>query len=347
MTGDQLAYEFDATYTADVWHNARGGLRTGSVYLDNLDLSLAIDGENAWGVPGVTAFIRALNSNGGGFSERYVGDAMTVSNIDAPRAWRPYEVWLEWSSGALPASLRVGLYDLNSEFDTNDTRTLFVHSSHGVGHDLGQTGRNGPSIFPVTALAARLAWAPHERWHTLIAVLDAVPGEPDDPNHPSLNLGTDDGALAVGEVQWTHGRARKVSLGYWRYTSRFADVRGEGMQHRDNAGAYAAAELALGSATTAFVRYGRANGQVNDFDRTAAAGIRHRGLGFAASYAWIGAAPARRPYEAALELTCRIQLADWLVLQPDVQYILNPGATRGQADSLVFGLRLSATWSAR
>lgn len=338
MTGEQAAYEFDATYTADVWHNARGGLRTGSVYLDNLDMSLAIDGANAWGLSSVTAFIRALNSNGGGFSERYVGDTMTVSNIDAPRAWRPYEVWLEWSSEVSPTSLRVGLYDLNSEFDTNETRALFVHSSHGVGHDLGQTGHNGPSIFPVTALAVRLAWAPHERWRTLIAVLDAVPGEADDPDHPSLDLSADDGALAVGEVQWAYGRARKVSLGYWRYTSHFADT---------NAGGYAAAEFAVGSATTAFVRYGLANGRVNEFDRTAAAGIRHRSLGFAASYAWIGAARAREPYEAVLELTSRIQVTDWLVLQPDVQYIVNPGATRGQDDSLVFGLRFSATWGAR
>lgn len=31
---DSPAYEIEATYTADVWHNAYGGVRTGSAYFD-------------------------------------------------------------------------------------------------------------------------------------------------------------------------------------------------------------------------------------------------------------------------------------------------------------------------
>ena len=140
---DAPAYGFEAAYTADLWHNARGGVRTGTAYLDNLDLTLSVDGERAWGVRGLSAYAHVLYNNNTRFSERYVGDAMTVSNIDAAYGVRLYEAWMQWESGtAQPWSLRSGLYDLNSEFDVADSRSLFIHSTHGVGHDLGQTGEN-------------------------------------------------------------------------------------------------------------------------------------------------------------------------------------------------------------
>lgn len=85
---DRKVVQLAALYTADLWRNARGGLRTGNAYLDNLDLTLAVDGEGAWGLQGVSAFAYLLYTNDGRLSERLVGDAMTVSNIDAPAGLR-------------------------------------------------------------------------------------------------------------------------------------------------------------------------------------------------------------------------------------------------------------------
>jgi porin len=326
---DDRAYEFAAVYTGDLWRNASGGLRTGDTYLDNLDLTLAVDAERAWGFPGVSAFVDALYNNSARFSERYVGDAMTVSNIDAPQAVRLYEAWVQWESASLHAlSLRLGLYDLNSEFDMSDSRSLFIHSSHGVGHELGQTGANGPSIFPVTSLALRAAWSPAPQWRVLLAVFDG-----------------DDGALGIAELQWTAERIRKLSLGHWRYS---AD---------DNRGTYAGIEVALHRepvaepATLAFARYGSAEDRINEFADSWSVGVRRRGifvarpddeLGIAYTRADVGSAAGagRDRYEAALELTYRAAISDWLTIQPDIQYIFNPGADPALDDSLAFGLRL-------
>jgi hypothetical protein len=93
-----------------------------------------------------------------------VRQGATASNIDAPRAVRLYEVWADWTFGASDASMRFGLYDLNSEFDTTEARSLFMNSTFGVGHELGQTGHNGPSIFPSTSLALRMALGQHGFW---------------------------------------------------------------------------------------------------------------------------------------------------------------------------------------
>jgi porin len=72
-------------------------------------------------------------------------------------------------------------------------------------------------------------------------------------------------------------------------------------------------------------------------------------MGLAASEARVGAdyravrhragLPAER-YERNVELTWRVPLGAHLVLQPDLQYIVNPGADRRIQDAWVVGLRM-------
>ena len=40
-----------------------------------------------------------------------------------------------------------------------------------------------------------------------------------------------------------------------------------------------------------------------------------------------------------IELTYSTQLTDWLRVQPDVQYVINPGADRSLDNALVIGIR--------
>ena len=44
-------------------------------------------------------------------------------------------------------------------------------------------------------------------------------------------------------------------------------------------------------------------------------------------------------HETSIEVTYSARINDWLRLQPDVQYIVNPGANPAPGNSLVFGLR--------
>lgn len=372
---DSSTHTFDAVYTADVWRNAHGGLRMGQAYLDNLDLTLGVDGEQAWGVRGLSAYAHLLYNNSASFSERYVGDAMIVSNIDAPKAVRLYEAWAEWVGGkARLLSVRVGLYDLNSEFDTSDSRSLFIHSTHGVGHELAQTGRNGPSIFPNTSLGLRAAWEPAANWRLLVAVLDGAPGDPEHPTRTRIHLSGEEGVFSIAEAQWSYGRISKLSIGHWGYSAKFSDVLSTEMlplpERGDNSGSYAAVEIALDAShangeprSSAFARYGVAEGRINEFDRFLSVGIRYKGnitrwpedeFGLAFSRARVSAATRsvtaaseapREAFEAAIEVTYRARINDWLTIQPDIQYIVNPGVNPALANALVFGLRFEFSWA--
>ena len=162
------ALTLEASYTGDVWHNARGGLKREATYLDNLDLVLAYDAEQGLGLRGTTAAVSLLYNNRNTFSEPILGDVQTVSNIDTDGALRLYEMWIDQRLGR--AALKVGLIDVNSEFDVNETGSLFLNSSHGIGPDFSQVGPSGPGIFPVTALGARLSWNAEGPWEARVGV---------------------------------------------------------------------------------------------------------------------------------------------------------------------------------
>ena len=344
------AVDLSAVYTFDVWRNARGGLRRGWRYLDNLDVTLTVDAERALGWRGATLFAYGLYNNGASLSGDLVGDAQTVSNIETGvRAARLYEAWAEQRFAGDRASIKAGLYDLNSEFDTTGAGSLFLLSSHGIGPDLGQSGENGPSIFPNTSLAVRADYRIGKAWAVRAAAFDGVPGDPSRPARTAVKLGRGDGALLVGEVAYERD-GTKAAVGAWTYTARFDAI--EGGRRGGSEGVYLLVEYPLAASGLAgFARLGFADADINPIGRYAGGGLVQTGLlrrddqaglslaiaGFGAPYRRASAADAR---EVIIEATYRTPLNGWLTVQPDLQYVINPGGDPAVADALVLGLRV-------
>jgi porin len=347
----------EASYTGEVMSNLSGGVRRGERYLDNLDVVLEADLEQAIGWRGANLHVYGLYNNGKSVSE-LIGDAQAASNVETgTQAARLYEAWIDQKIGS-NASIRAGLYDLNSEFDVLDTAGLFIGSAHGIGTDISQTGLNGPSIFPSTSLAARVDVTPAEGWAVRAAVLDGVPGNPNHPGRTTIRLGNGDGALLIGEAQ-APVFGGKLLFGHWRYTARF-DTH-QGSRDRGNAGYYLRGEAPLvgrdGTLLSGFFRLGTAGGRFNMFDRFASAGFKLTGLVKGRDEDEIGLAFASaftsRGYrltngggktETAVEFTYRAPVTDWLTLQPDVQYVRNPNADPAIDDALVVGLRFEISF---
>jgi len=317
------------------------------------------DMEKLAGWTGAQVHIYGLYNNGRSISD-LAGDTQAVSNIEAgTRALRLYEAWIDQKFGET-LSLKAGLYDLNSEFDALDTAGLFVSSPHGIGTDFAQSGRNGPSIFPSTSLAARLQWEPSHGWAIRAAVLDGVPGNPDHPGRTTIRLGHGDGALLVGEVQAPLGGG-KLLLGHWHYTARFDLNDGTGTG-QGNTGTYFRGEFPLiekaDRKLDAFFRLGKAAGRFNMFDAFASGGLKFSGwvpgrdkdefgIAFAAAFTSDShrAATGATASEMAIEATYRAPIAPWLTLQPSLHYIRRPSADRTIGDALVMGLRAEASFA--
>ena len=343
---------FEATYTGEIMANAAGGVKRGSRYLDNLDLVLEADLEALAGWRGAELHVYGLYNNGNSISE-LTGDSFAVSNIETgASAFRLYEAWIEQKIGD-SFSAKFGLYDLNSEFDSLETSGLFIGSAHGIGAGISQSGLNGPSIFPSTSLAIRLEKTFSSGVKIRAALLDAVPGDPDRSGRTAVRLSSDEGALAIAELDVPVGKGRLL-LGHWRYTADFETF--DGAETSGNAGTYLRGETEIwGRDETrldGFFRIGRAAGRFNMFDTFASAGVKLTGvaaddgedeLGLAVARAWtsdgyresMGAGSG----ETVFELTYRRSVLPFLTLQPNVQYVLSPSADPAIDDALVFGLR--------
>ena len=358
------AVSAELAYVADALRNVSGGIRSGAAHLQNVDATIELDLGRFFGPRGGSLFAYLLWNDASTFSDRYPGDAQGVSNIDAGRALRLYELWYEHRLANV-LSLKIGLYDLNSEFDAVDSAALFLNSSHGIVPTYSQTGENGPSIFPVTSLSARLQWEIDKNNLLRYALLDAAPGDPENPSATAVKLSSREGVLHALEYNRDVSDALRLGLGAFSYSAEFdaileTDDGGNPVRRDGNAGWYGFAEgnvysdATHGRAASAFVRFGTANGALNPFDRYIGAGtvlsgfVPHRPddqIGVSVAIARCGAdfraADNARSHETAIEFTYLARINDMIHVQPDIQYIINPGADRTLDNALVIGVRLA------
>ncbi len=359
----------EAVYTGEIWGNVDGGIDTGYDYIDNLDLTLEFDAEEALGWQGATFFAYAIANSKAILSDKRVGDSQGISNIAAPDELKIYELWYEQSLWDDFLNVKLGKYDLNSEFDVIETAGLFINGSHGIGADFSQAGRNGPSIFPSTALGARgrLAFT-----DTISLQSTVFNGVPDDPSRPSeTKFGLDGpGILSATELDYEDENGTKIGIGYWIFTGGFDDVfeadGGGPIRHNTNDGFYVLGEFwpyreagDRDQGLAAFARFGFADEDVNQFSNYVGGGLVYTGLFPGRDEDQLGLAVATAingdPYKDSLraaggvvpdeeiniELSYRFGVMPWLTLQPDMQYVINPGAgANGDLDdALVVGMR--------
>jgi porin len=367
---EQRAARLEMVYKGDLLGVAGGGVDRTVVYMGNVDLKLELDGERAFEWSGSHFFVYVLNDHGGELNPT-VQSVQGVDNIEVRNsATRLYEAWGEQSFAADRASLRVGLYDLNSEFYVTPSSGVFINPSFGTGPELGQTGKNGPSIFPVTSLGARLNIEPSDSTYAQLVILDAVPGDPAHPKGTHVKLSSEEGALWVVEGGWTPSAIGaspgKLALGAWGYTRSVNDLtRTDAMGRPEqvrNQGAYLLLDQPLYRHPGAgergldvFFRSGIGEPHANQVSQAWQLGAIHTGplasraddvAGLGVTYAHIGGpfrdaaiasgvAPPRD--EWIVELTYRLQLTRHTALQPDLQYVHRSDAGIGHV--LVLGLR--------
>lgn len=348
------AADFGLTWTGDFLAVTQGGLQQDARHLGALDISLD-SSFKLFGRHDAQFHAVLQNTYGGGLSEDLIGDLQTASNIDADPGTRLLELWVD----VAPAddwSLRLGKYDLNSEFDAIEPAGLFLSSSQGVGPDLSQSGAAGPSLFPQTAFGVRLKQRLGNSASLRAAVLD-VESEPADDSSIVFGGGP---MLALEYEQPV--RTGIFKLGVWGYTRERPRIDRPQDTEREY-GAYLSMQHELTESLVAYGRLGTANPSVDRIGLYAGGGIvSSRGLlprcgdklGFAIGYArngnqWRDAAAAQSiatdAAEIALELTWQIALGDRLMLQPDLQYIINPDTNPAVDDAIVAGVRIEVSFS--
>ncbi len=353
-------------YKGELFTNLSGNIKKGTTTLDNIDLILNSDLGKSIGLNNTNIFVQFLGNSGGAPND-FVGTIQGISNIEAYSTWKLYQLFIEKRLFDDKFSVLTGLYDLNSEFDVDDNSGLFINPSFGIGPDFSQSGINGPSIFPTTSLAVRLKYE-NENIFAKIAVFDGVSGDPDKPEGTQIKLAKDDGLLIVGEVGYEELpddlMNLKISLGGWTYTKNCettelsVDYLPKGLFEK-NYGFYLILQKLLNSElnTFGFLRFGYANKKINPIDFSLESGIKLDGMfteqsefGLAVAIVHLSADYMKnmevlenlklKKYEMILELSYSFNLTNWIKIQPDFQYIINPTYSYSTKNTLVFFTRM-------
>ncbi len=359
----------DVLYRADAWRNTSGGVKTGTVGNDDLDVILTLDGEKLYGIKGSTISIYGLH-NGGGHINNLVGSNGGIDNFEVENPTNQlYTAWIEQTAFDNLLSVKLGLYDLNTEFYVTDTSGLFLNPTYGIGTEMAATGLGGPSVFPAAAPAIRLIVNPTDKIYVQAALLGGTPKDPDKSLNERFQFDDKNGALDVFEAGFKDDEIGHYALGIWQYTAKSDDytdtdaVSGDPIQ-RQNKGIYAMAERTLFKDSkddtrnlAGFIRLGFADKDVSPYEWSGSVGVVYNHvfdsradsqLGFAVSNtansskfreASALAGDDLDKNETQLELTYSDKLMPWLTIQPDVQYTINPGTDPDNSDALTFGIR--------
>jgi porin len=320
-------------YDAEGFADLSGGARRGATYLGNLNLLLTLDMARLVGWRGATVFVDGLSIHGGQPS-RFAGDAQGVSSIAAPPEWTLEEAWVQQNLFGNRFSALVGLYDVNSEFYHLHAADLFLNASFGLGPELSQSGKGGPSVFPHTAVGARVEVKPLAGVVLRAAVLDGVPVER--PTGWDV-FAKADGLLIVSEAALLHrpspasqprmphrfllGREAqlppyeaKLAVGIWHYTATFDDlVRTQGngtpLTHQGSTGVYAIGDAVVSKNEDG--RELRVYGQVGSGDPR----VNRFGLYTGGGVDLAGVIPGRRQDEIGLGLAAAHNGSQFIALR--------------------------------
>ena len=160
--------ELFAGYTAEVWGNTNGGIKTGSVYTGLLDFGANLDFEKLIGWQGATMGTTWLWLSGRDASEDLVGNFLTVSNIAGFNTLRMLDLWVQQELMDGQLSIRAGQITADSEFLVSDYGSLFINGTFGWPSLAFMNLPNGGPGFPMGTLGTRLAWNPVD-WFTFLS----------------------------------------------------------------------------------------------------------------------------------------------------------------------------------
>ena len=223
-----------ATETSEILGNLSGGVRRGAVYEGRLELDLDLDFEKVVGWHGATAHVSAYQIHGRGLSGNYLGNnILTASNIEAVRATRLFDAYLEQSLLDDTVSLRLGQIAADDEFIISQYSASFINSTFGwPGIQAADLPSGGPA-YPLATPGFRVKYQPSDSWSWQTALFNGDPaGAPGAANAQLRNasgttFSTDQRALLISELAYMvkDGLPATYKLGGWYHSGSFADQR--------------------------------------------------------------------------------------------------------------------------
>ncbi len=221
---------------AEVWGNLSGGRRRGTTANGLATFSIEADLGKLMGLTDWSFFANVFQIHGRSITLDRVGNLQTISNIEATRGTKLYNIWLAPTFFAGRLQMRIGQEGANDEMMFSQQAQLFLNSSFGFPALLAMNLPSGGPNYPIAAPMIRGIYKINDYFSVMGAVFNGDPAGPG-PGDPQLRdrygiaFRVNDPPLMFGELWFSpQGSDEKAlpglwKLGVWRHNGRFADQR--------------------------------------------------------------------------------------------------------------------------
>jgi porin len=349
--------------TSELLGDLRGGASRGFDYDGLTTAVMQLDTQRAFGHYGGTLQLSALQIHGANLSAQRLFTLQTASGIEADPATRLWELWYQQQFGRDEnhADVKIGQQSLDQEFMVSQNALMFVNTMFGWPMLPSADLPGGGPAYPLSALGVRVRLRPTPSWTVLAGVFNGSPVAVPlnggalaiaEAQYVYPSLGT------IVYANQTAPLARTYKIGVWYDTETFPDEEFAPAEHQGDWAAYAVADQMIWQdrrdadrTMNLFLRVmGTPLTDRNLIDESVNAGFTfhepflHRdddsfglGMGYthvspsvsaldAQTAVLTGAFVPIQSTETFVEATYQYQVFPWLQVQPDLQYVFNPGA---------------------
>ena len=377
----QSGVTFRGDYVSETFSAVDGGERRGTTYVQQVRMGTDLDMERLAGWQGATVHLTVNDRRGVGLSSDYVGNRLPIQEAAGGYYARLTEASIEQSLMGGKLDLRLGYFAMGNDLGGMPIGCNFVNAAF-CAHPLSVSGDSGWYNYPNARWGAALRYRLRPDLIVRTGLYQVNPRLNDQDNAWNPFAGGTIGVLLPLEFEYDPGAAKgsRVLPGHYKvggyYDTSRVTRQGGGGTVKGRYGFYILADQMIwresggrsGSSRGLSV-FGQftANPQISaQITRWYAGGLVKTGtfagrdadtvgLGFTHAVVdprlrrlHVDTAPVPGSYaslpagETAIELSYGFQANRWLVVRPDVQYILDPGAFsfRSTANALALGCQV-------
>ena len=355
-----LTLYFD--YYGEVFWNTRGGIRTtdGGVYEGLFELAVEFSTGQAGLWKGGALFFLFRDKHGQGITEEYVGGFQALSKIEAPSFTQIAELWYGQSFLDDRLWIKVGKQDANQDFAGIDNGEEFINSSADYSPTIPLAS------YPDPDLGIALGIDPVPWFSVNFGVYN---GDPDASRNLRGAFVDLSGPMVLAEPAFHYGlgrRAGHIRVGGWfnaTDTESPDEDDPDPKTHGEAYGWYLTWDQEIWRERPEFGEDAQGIGVFGQYgwappDRSAAehyigGGIRWEGMiprrdediaGVGVFHVMFSdEAHLEKDTETVVEVFYVVWLLGCLYLEPDLQYVINPGGTTNP-DALAVGLRFGVSF---
>jgi porin len=353
-------------YTTDMQGNVLGGQRRGRAYAGDFTVDVRIDMEKLAGLRGLTVGVSGDWASGTNLSDD-IGNIFTVAQASEGKVVRLSNLYLQLSLLDGRLDVKAGRFATGADSLTSPADVSLVNDALNPMLDVIQ--KNVPSVTapPNTTWGGGVIGRPAEALSLSAGAFYSNPAlDQTTANGTEFGISGSAGYFVIGEVAYrlnpekgASGLPGRYRAGGYYDSNKYVFFNDPDRRQKGNYGFFLAGEQMVyreggagsdqGLSLFGALIYAPQQ-RINPLPWFASAGASYHGLvpgrdkdtaSFALYYGGFSRDLPGQTYELVLEWTYAIAFGRWLTVQPDVQYIINPGGRSSVGNAVVVGVQLA------